>query len=147
MARHIVARLADVPPGTRKLVSVKGRDVALFNVMGELFAVLDRCPHAGASLCKGRLTGLMDAAMPGDYRLTREGEILRCPWHGWEFDLRTGKSCAEPDRLWIRNFDVSVTDAGSDTAIDDQPAAEEPRELVATTFPVDVEDSWIVIDA
>ena len=142
MARHVVARLADVPPGSRRLVSVKGRDVALFNVKGELFAVLDRCPHAGASLCKGRLTGLMDAPAPGEYKLTREGEILRCPWHGWEFDLRTGKSCAEPDRLWIRNYEVSV--AGADG---DRPATDDPRDLVATTFPVAVEDSWIVIDA
>lgn len=142
MARHQVARLSDIPPGARKRVTVKGQAVAVFNVKGELFAVLDRCPHAGASLCEGRLTGLMSADGPGEYRLSREGEILRCPWHGWEFDLRTGKSCAEPTKLWIRNFDVALEPAGGGDALPEKPA-----ELEATTFPVSVEDSWIVIEA
>ncbi|MDB5688757.1 MAG: Ferredoxin subunit of nitrite reductase and ring-hydroxylating dioxygenase [Sphingomonas bacterium] len=149
MARHVVAALAEVPPGSRKLVQVKGRDVALFNVAGELFAVLDRCPHAGASLCRGGLTGLMSATGPGQYELSREGEILRCPWHGWEFDLRTGKSCAEPNKLWIKNFEVSVAepdglDDGEVRALAPEAA---PETLVATTFPVSVDDKWIVIEA
>lgn len=149
MARHVVAPLADVPPGSRKLVQVKGRDVAIFNVKGELFAVLDRCPHAGASLCLGRLTGLMSATGPGQYEHSRDGEILRCPWHGWEFDLRTGKSCAEPDKLWIRNFEVSVADPDALEDGDVCTAAPEvaPETLTATTFPVSVEDKWIVIEA
>ncbi len=144
MARHQVARLSDMPPGSRRRVTVKGQTVALFNVKGEFFAVLDRCPHAGASLCDGRLTGLMSADGPGEYRHSREGEILRCPWHGWEFDLRTGKSCAEPTKLWIRNFDVALEPAGGEAG--DLP--EKPAEpLAATTFPVSVEDAWIVIEA
>jgi nitrite reductase/ring-hydroxylating ferredoxin subunit len=151
VARHVVAPLAEVPPGSRKLVQVKGRNVALFNVKGELFAVLDRCPHAGASLCAGRLTGLMSAPEPGRYEHTRNGEILRCPWHGWEFDLRTGKSCAEPNKLWIKNFPVGVAapeeleDGELRTAPPEVEAA--PETLTATTFPVSVEDKWIVIEA
>jgi nitrite reductase/ring-hydroxylating ferredoxin subunit len=149
MARHLVARVAEVPPGTRKLVTIKGRAIALFNVRGEYFAVLDRCPHAGASLCHGRLTGLMSAAGPGEYSHSRDGEILRCPWHGWEFDLRTGKSCAEPDKLWIRNFDVSVArseDLDADTLQAERPD-DAPVSLTATTFPVEIDDDWIVIEA
>ena len=149
MARHFVARVADVPPGERRLVTLKGRAVALFNVRGEYFAVLDRCPHAGASLCQGRLTGLMTAAGPGQYDHSRDGEILRCPWHGWEFDLRTGKSCAEPDKLWIKNFDVTVAradEAEGDTLAVERPA-DAPATLTATTFPVEIDDDWIVIEA
>lgn len=145
MAKHAVARVGELPPGSRRLVTIKGRDIALFNVDGEFFAVLDRCPHAGASLCQGKLTGLMSAEGPGEYRYTREGEILRCPWHGWEFDLRTGKSCAEPNRLWIRNFEVSV--AAGDTLTEERTAGQPSEQLVATTFPVAIEDSWVVIDA
>jgi nitrite reductase/ring-hydroxylating ferredoxin subunit len=148
MARHIVAPLAEVPPGSRKLVQVKGRDVALFNVKGELFAVLDRCPHAGASLCHGRLTGLMSAGGPGSYEHSRDGEILRCPWHGWEFDLRTGKSCAEPNKLWIKNFEVGLAAPEElDGEVRTAPSEAPPETLTATTFPVSVEDKWIVIEA
>jgi nitrite reductase/ring-hydroxylating ferredoxin subunit len=141
MARHAVAPLAEVPPGSRKLVQVKGRDVALFNVKGELFAILDRCPHAGAS----RLTGLMSATGPGQYEHSRDGEILRCPWHGWEFDLRTGKSCAEPNKLWIKNFEVGL--AAPDELAEGDTVVAAPETLTATTFQVTVEDKWIVIEA
>jgi 3-phenylpropionate/trans-cinnamate dioxygenase ferredoxin subunit len=149
VARHVVARVAEVPPGSRKLVTIKNREIALFNVAGEYFAVLDRCPHAGASLCKGKLTGMMAAAGPGEYRYSREGEILRCPWHGWEFDLRTGKSCAEPNRLWIRNFDVTTArsdEIDGELAVAEAPVSA-PEQLTATTFPVAVEEDWIVIEA
>ena len=53
MSKHVVAPLADLPPGSRKLVTVKGRPVVVFNVDGELFALVDRCPHKGGSLCEG----------------------------------------------------------------------------------------------
>jgi len=144
MAAHPVCRLDDLPPGSRKLVQVKNRDVAVFNVKGELFAVLDRCPHAGASLLRGQLTGLMCSQGPGHYGLERDGEILRCPWHRWEFDLRTGKSCAEPDRLWIKTYDVAVAEGG-ETAIAEAPPAPTSRD--ATVFPVSVDGNWIVIEA
>ena len=136
MARHAVAPLAEVPPGSRKLVQVKGRDVALFNVKGELFAVLDRCPHAGASLCAGRLTGLMSATGPGQYEHSRDGEILRCPWHQWEFDVRTGRSYCDPRRLRLMQFPIAV-EAGASVV-------EGP--YVAETFAVTVEDEYIVLD-
>lgn len=143
MAAHPVCPLEDIPPGARRRVQVNGRDVALFNVKGELFAVLDRCPHAGASLYHGQLTGLMCSSGPGQYALEREGEILRCPWHRWEFDLRTGRSCAEPGRLWLRTYEVSVAGAAVASPADEAEAAVP----AATTFPVSVENSWVVIEA
>ena len=65
MSKHVVAPLADLPPGSRKLVTVKGRPVVVFNVGGELFALVDRCPHKGGSLCEGKLTGLVQSTEPG----------------------------------------------------------------------------------
>jgi nitrite reductase/ring-hydroxylating ferredoxin subunit len=106
MARHVVAAVAEIPPGARRRVEIEGRPVAVFNVNGEFFALLDRCPHQGASLCKGKLVGLVESAGPGQYRYSRQGEIIRCPWHGWEYDLRTGKSWCEPHR--VRSFPVAV---------------------------------------
>ena len=52
MARHIVARTSDIPPGGNKVFGVEGRDIVVFHVNGEFFALLNRCPHEGAPLEK-----------------------------------------------------------------------------------------------
>ena len=103
-----------------------GREIGIFNVEGEYFAVGNRCPHKGASLCKGRIVGLVEATGPGDYQYSRRGELLRCPWHGWEFDLRTGRSWCEPDRTKVRSYELKVEPGG----------ALIEGELRAETFPV-----------
>ena len=135
MAKHVVAAADDIPPGSRKLVTVKGRPIVVFNVAGEYFGLLNRCPHQGGNLCEGKLTGLLEAAAPGQYRYSRQGEILRCPWHGWEFDVRTGQSYCEPDKIKARKFDVSLTEGRS--------IVEGP--YVAETFPVAVEGHYVVV--
>lgn len=133
--RHVVARASDVPDGTRKRVTVEGRDIALFNVRGEFFATLDKCPHRGGSFCEGRQTGLVESSEPGVYTYTRQGEIIRCPWHGWEFDLRTGRSKSAPSQWRARTFEVTVAhgDQLEDTA------------LALEMFPVAVEEDYIVL--
>lgn len=136
MTKHVVAAVRDLPPGSRKLVTVKGRPIAVFNIGGELFGILNRCPHQGGNLCEGRLIGLVESDEPGEYRFSRKGEILRCPWHGWEFDLRTGRSRCEPDRIQVKSYDVAV-EHGSDLG-------EGP--YVAETFPVAVEEDYVVVE-
>jgi 3-phenylpropionate/trans-cinnamate dioxygenase ferredoxin subunit len=83
MVRHVVAKVEEIPPGSRRVVPVRGRDVVVFNVKGEYFALTDRCPHQGGSLCRGKLTGLATACEPGRIRYNRRGEVILCPWHGW----------------------------------------------------------------
>jgi 3-phenylpropionate/trans-cinnamate dioxygenase ferredoxin subunit len=136
MARHVVAAACDLPPGSRKLVEIAGRPIAIFNVAGEFFALLDRCPHQGTSLCGGKLIGLLESNEPGEYRYTRRGEILRCPWHGWEFDLRTGQSYCEPARVRTKTYEVVTKDG--------RELVEGP--YVAETFPVSVEEQYIVVE-
>jgi 3-phenylpropionate/trans-cinnamate dioxygenase ferredoxin subunit len=135
MAKHVVARLAELPPGSRKRVTVDGRGVAVFNVEGELFALVDRCPHKGGPLCEGKLTGLVEAREPGRYRFSRAGEILRCPWHGWEFDLRTGLSACEPNRIRAKAYAAGVARG--------EEVVEGPYKL--ETFPVSLEEDYVVI--
>ena len=108
MAKHVVAPISDIPPGGRKLVEVNGRAVVVFNLDGEFFALNNRCPHRGGSLCAGRQTALVQSSEPGEYRTSRKGEIIRCPWHSWEFDIRTGQSWCDPQRLRARRYQVSV---------------------------------------
>lgn len=88
--RFVVAKAVDVAPGTSRCVDAGGRKIALFNVDGRFFALADKCPHEAGPLSKGAMVGLSLADVPGQYRLERPGEFVRCPWHGWEFDIATG---------------------------------------------------------
>ena len=145
MSKHVVATVRDIPPGSRKRVMVKGRAIVVFNLDGEYFGLLDRCPHQGGSLCEGRLIGLLEAHEPGDYSYTRRGEIVRCPWHGWEFDIRTGRSRVDPERTKARAFPVAVA-AGAELACDADGEGE-PETLQAETFQVTVEELYVVVEA
>ena len=136
MARHVVATVDDIAPGQRKLVHVQGRDIGIFNVGGEFFAIANRCPHEGASLCKGRVVGLAESSEPGSYQLSRPGEMVRCPWHGWEFDIRTGQSYCDPKRFRARAYPVNV-----------EPGASVVKgPYVAETIAVSVESDYVVVD-
>jgi 3-phenylpropionate/trans-cinnamate dioxygenase ferredoxin subunit len=136
MSRHVVASVGEIAPGSSKLVTVKGREIGLFNVKGEYFALANKCPHEGASLCRGKLVGLALSDEPGHYRLTRQGELLKCPWHGWEFDVRTGRSWCDPKRMRLMNYAVTIEPGAK--------VVEGP--YVAETFPVMVEDAYVVVE-
>jgi nitrite reductase/ring-hydroxylating ferredoxin subunit len=136
MSRHVVAGVAEVPPGACKLVSAKGRDIGVFNVGGKFYALANRCPHKGGPLCHGMITGLASSGGPGEYRLTRNGEFVRCPWHGWEFEIATGQSYCDPQTMRIRQYEVTVT-----------PGDELVKgPFVAESFPVAVEQDYLVVE-
>src|SRR5690606_38390105 len=96
LQRHVVARASEIPPGERLIVDVAGRSIGVFNVRGSFYALRNRCPHQAAPLCRGAVKGTALPGKPGEYHWGREGEILRCPWHGWEFDILTGQSVFNP---------------------------------------------------
>jgi 3-phenylpropionate/trans-cinnamate dioxygenase ferredoxin subunit len=137
MARYVVATTTEIPPGGRKIVEVAGRSIGIFNLDGEFVALRNRCPHQGGPLCEGGLSGLLEATVPGEYCYSRPGEMLRCPWHGWEFDLRTGQSWFDPERMRVRRYPVSV-EAGRPSL------AQGP--YVAETYPVSLEAQYIVVE-
>jgi len=134
--RHVVAAVAEIPAGERKLVTVAGREIGVFNVGGDFYALANRCPHEGGSLCEGFVTGLARSDGPNTYRIERKGEFLRCPWHGWEFDIRTGQSWCDPQTMRIRQFAVKVEHG--------EELVKGP--FVAESFPVKVEDDYLVIE-
>lgn len=137
MSKHVVARVEEIPPGGRKLVQVAGRDVLVLNLGGQFYGLLDRCPHNGGSLCKGTITSVVESPEPGVYNLTRPGAMIRCPWHGWAYDIRTGQSWCEPDRTKTVTFPVAVAHG--------QDLVEGP--YVAETVPVSVEADYVVVEA
>ena len=136
MARHVVAPASELPAGARRRVMIENKPVLVLNIKGELFALSDTCPHRGASLAGGVLTGHVVSDTPGAYHHSRAGEILRCPWHAWEFDVRTGRSWCDPKRMRLLQLDVKIEPGVS--------VVEGPYQ--ATTFPVSIEDDYIVVD-
>jgi 3-phenylpropionate/trans-cinnamate dioxygenase ferredoxin subunit len=136
MSRHVVAKAADIEPGGSKVVVVKGREIGVFNVHGEFFAISNRCPHEAGPLCQGMITGIVLSDGPGEYRVERPGEFIRCPWHGWEFDIRTGQSWCDPKSTKVRNFQVKVEPGES--------LVKGP--YVAETFAVTVDEEYLVIE-
>jgi 3-phenylpropionate/trans-cinnamate dioxygenase ferredoxin subunit len=138
MARYVVCRVEELPPGGRKIVDVRGRTVGVFNVNGSYYALLNRCPHRNAPLCKGTITGLVQGPEPYKIEFSREGEVLRCPWHGWEFDITNGHSVFNPHRIRAKSYDVTVEPSGMANA-DDEP---DPS---IETFPVTVEQEVVVL--
>ena len=88
-----VARVDEIPPGTIAALQVDGEDIAVANVGGEFFATQGHCLHLQGPLGEGRL----------------EGPVLSCPWHGWQYDVRTGEN--EFDRaIQLQTYAVKVED-------------------------------------
>ena len=147
MARYIVATVNEVKPGDRKIVEVAGRSLGIFNIQGEFFALRNRCPHQGGPLCDGRLAGFLTASVPGEYQYSRQGEILRCPWHGWEFDVRTGQSWFDPTRTRVRRYDAKVeSGAVLVEEIEAAPSGLQKGPYIAETYSVSVEEEYVVVD-
>jgi 3-phenylpropionate/trans-cinnamate dioxygenase ferredoxin subunit len=74
--------------------------------------------------------GIARSSGPGDYGWARAGEILRCPWHAWEFDIKTGKAVVDPQKVRVKTYEVSV-----------EPYVPPDVE----TFDVTVESGWLVV--
>jgi 3-phenylpropionate/trans-cinnamate dioxygenase ferredoxin subunit len=107
--KHAVAKVNEIPPGGRKIIEINGRSIGVFNVNGTFVAAINVCPHEGGPVCRGRVSGTTLPSQPGEFCWGREGEILACPWHGWEFDLLTGKALADTRRR-LRLYPVTVED-------------------------------------
>lgn len=107
MSKHIVGRADAVPPGEHHLFRVAGRSIGIFNVNGEFYALYNVCPHNQAPVCLGDVSGTLIHSKPGEYIAGMAGEILRCPWHGWEFHIKTGCSLFDP-AVKVATYTVSV---------------------------------------
>jgi nitrite reductase/ring-hydroxylating ferredoxin subunit len=151
-----ICAVSQLGPGQRVIREVPGVGrVGIFNVDGKYYALKSVCPHHGASLCEGPITGTTRAvfgkAGPPKTEWVRDGEIVRCPWHGWEFDITTGKALVG-FRWRVAQYDVVLGPSGDGGAPISAPSVgladgepDPPSEV--STFPVVAEDGtlWLVI--
>ena len=89
-----VAVAADVVPGRGQRVCVKGIPIGLYRVGDEYYAMEDTCPHAGSALSEGELSGT----------------VIKCPTHGWDYDVRTGFKPGHSDGFPIPCFPIRIED-------------------------------------
>jgi nitrite reductase/ring-hydroxylating ferredoxin subunit len=105
--KNLVCRAEDVVTGNPRIVKIRTMSVGLFRVGEDIHALLNVCPHKGAPLCEGPQCGTTDWDGGGEFISCRDNEIVRCAWHGWEFDIRSGASLVDPD-VKARTFPVTV---------------------------------------
>lgn len=105
-----LGRIEDFDEGRTRIVEVEGRSVGVFRKADQLFGILNVCPHRAAPVCEGEVTGTMLPSRPGELEWGLDGLVLRCPWHGWEFDIRNGESVCGVDRRALKTCPIRVVD-------------------------------------
>lgn len=103
--RIFVASVEDLRRAGRILTTVKGMEIGVFAVGEQYYAWRNVCPHAGAPVCEGPICGTRMPSLVYEYKYGKDREILRCPWHGWEFDLLTGEHLVN-EKVKLRGYKV-----------------------------------------
>lgn len=86
-----VAKTTEIAPGNSKVVEANGREIAIFNLDGNFYAIDNTCIHKGGPLGQGTL----------------EGEDIVCPWHSWRFNVKTGVSPVNPAAK-VKTYDLKI---------------------------------------
>lgn len=104
---HDIGSLEELEREGRVIARVGGREIGVLadSSQGKLYALRNRCPHHGAPLCRGTLHERL-AGSPARYRLSGQ-TVLRCPWHGWEFEVENGR-CADEPAFRVAVYPVKV---------------------------------------
>jgi nitrite reductase/ring-hydroxylating ferredoxin subunit len=92
MAQVTVAKASEVKAGEGRIVEAGGHQIALFNVSGKFCAIDNTCCHRGGPLGDGEL----------------DGQIVTCPWHGWQYDVTTGQCVAPSPKVSVKSYPVQV---------------------------------------
>ncbi len=108
-----VAELAELVPGKAKVISVAGRELAIFNLDGRIYAIDNVCLHEGGPLGEGKV----------------KDEIVTCPWHLWRYNIKTGELVDEP-RLKVETYEVTVRGSEVLVALPESRVAEEGRKII-----------------
>jgi nitrite reductase/ring-hydroxylating ferredoxin subunit len=87
-----VAKIGDLDSGQGMLVEVEGKEIALFNCDGNYYAIDNECTHVGGPLCEGEI----------------DGDRVICPWHGAEFDVKTGEVLGPPAKNSVKSYRVQI---------------------------------------
>jgi len=100
-----------VTAGSCTIVEDGRLSIGVYRIEGRFHAIRNTCPHQGAPLCKGRLMSTHAPGAVGEYKPDLEGRVQRCPWHGWEFDIPSGKGLYD-NRSRVKTYRCVVDEEG-----------------------------------
>jgi nitrite reductase/ring-hydroxylating ferredoxin subunit len=104
-----VGAIEDFPVGKFRILKAGGREIGVLRRDdGRVHAVRNWCPHKGAEICKMPPTGTMLPGPPGTLQWGHDGDILRCPWHGFEFHIETGARPYTDSRMHLRVYPARI---------------------------------------
>lgn len=99
----------EFPIDTLRIVNAGSREIGVVRrADGSVNAVRNWCPHKGAEVCKTKMTGTMLPGPPGTLEWGHEGQIIRCPWHGFEFDIRDGTRPYSDSKMRLRVYPARI---------------------------------------
>jgi nitrite reductase (NADH) small subunit len=106
VTRLTVGHIGDFPERAVKVVTVGKSEIGIVHWQGQFFALRNICPHEGAGLCHGTVRPHISAAGVGQLQADESAPVVTCPWHGWEFDARTGRSLFGDPTCRVRTYPV-----------------------------------------
>jgi nitrite reductase/ring-hydroxylating ferredoxin subunit len=108
MKSYFVGTVNEIPSEKPKIIDIEGTSIGVVKQNEKYYAVRNLCPHKLAPLCMGTVGGTMLPCEEQEYQFGLEGQVIRCPWHGWEFDLETGKALFETSNLRVTTYQVEI---------------------------------------
>lgn len=116
MREIFVARVDEIKDGERRIVEDGVLEIGVFRLGDRYFAWESNCPHQGGPICQGRMMKRVDEVIDEGgrshgFRFVDEDMHIVCPWHGFEFNLRTGRHPGDPETQ-LRGFPVTLREGG-----------------------------------
>src|SRR5437868_4124251 len=110
MPEIFVAKIADLPEGGRKIVQHSSHDIGVFHWEGQFYAYSNLCLHQGGPACEGLIMHQVEDVIGPDktwvgQKFSDSQVNFVCPWHGYEYDLKTGE-CVADRRLRLKKYNV-----------------------------------------
>src|SRR5262245_53807732 len=148
LTKYVVATVDEIPPCKRKIVRIAERSIGVFNVKGSYYAIRNQCPHAGGPMCEGVISGLARSDDPGTYDYIMRGEIIRCPWHGWEYEIATGQSWFDPSKTRVAAYPTTVESGGEMPRTNPEllAAGYQPGPYASETYEVEIDREYVVVN-
>ena len=107
--RHKLGSAEDFPIGAVRILNVDGTEVGVIRLSnGEFHAMRNYCPHKGAPICKGTVGGTWPPCEPQKLNYDLDGSVIVCPWHGYEYDIRSGIELYQKRPTRLRKYPVEV---------------------------------------
>lgn len=105
-----VGGLEDFEDRRPRVVEIQGREIGVLRWRGEVFAMRNVCPHQHAPVCRGTALALITADETGKMEVDPTRPVVACPWHGWEFDARSGRAIWSGSRYKLKTYPAQVRD-------------------------------------